>query len=267
MRGIFLSADGTDLAAEVATAIQYASERSHSRTSVDKIADDLIQARTEYESVSTVASFASRSAREQSDRLGLRERIADELYGEGAEQRARVAYIVLGPPGAGKTKIAKPIAAESEALLIDADEAKRKLPEYDEGRGANAVHEESVLIRDALLERAVRNGDNIVLPMVGRDFENLRTIVSEFREAGYAVHVRLVHVLPQLALNRTVLRFVDGRHETRYVDPGYVFVSVGMRPLSNYRRLLSEAGPFESATAWDNSGPNPIQFNSGSTTQ
>ena len=57
--------------------------------------------------------------------------------------------IVIGLPAAGKSSaLVEPISNNYKSRIIDADEAKKLIPEYNEGWGASRVHRESKLIID-----------------------------------------------------------------------------------------------------------------------
>ena len=47
--------------------------------------------------------------------------------------------------------------------MIDADEAKKVLPEYGNGIGANAVHEESSYLGNLVKFMALAQGANVVI--------------------------------------------------------------------------------------------------------
>jgi predicted ABC-type ATPase len=209
-------------------------------------------------------------------RKSAREQWAAELYTtdcrmlarkgpHGEVVQGRVAYLVMGPPAAGKSSaIAEPLARDAGALLIDADEAKKKIPEYENGRNANGVHEESALIMEGMvLDRALDHGDNIVMPLVGKNEAKLRALTSLLKDEGYTVHLVLVHVDREEATRRAVARF---RVTGRFVDPHYVYDEVGDRPLEVYATLETEADnateqagagrdQADSYTLYDNSGP------------
>lgn len=148
--------------------------------------------------------------------------------------------IVLGPPAAGKSTIADPLAREFQALIVDSDMAKVELPEYAGGIGATAVHQESDLIAGAVFKRTIVNGDNIVLPVLGKTLDNLRARLKLLKRAGYRVHLVLAEIPIEKAVNRAIARF---RTEGRFVDPEFVW-SVGNRPAENYEALKKEANSY-----------------------
>jgi hypothetical protein len=83
------------------------------------------------------------------ERIALREKIADELYGTGAKNKEKRIDIVMGLTGSGKSsQIGHSLAEQYGSMIIDSDLAKVKLPEYNKGIGTQAVHKESSLISE-----------------------------------------------------------------------------------------------------------------------
>ena len=176
------------------------------------------------------------------ERQQLRIDVADALYGTGAGEKGREAMIILGPPASGKSTIAVPLATRYRALLIDSDAAKERLPEYGGGIGATAVHDESDMIATGVVRRAMRAGDNLVLPVVGKTLDNARAKLKVLKEAGYRVHLVLTDLPIEKAVNRAMGRFRDAK-EGRFVDPEYV-LSVGDQPVQTYEVLKAEADSY-----------------------
>ncbi len=122
-----------------------------------------------------------------------------------AERRAT---ILLGPPAAGKSTIANPLARARSAMIVDADEAKRLIPEYDRGIGAAAVHEESSALADRVLAQAVQGGQNVVLPKVGANPASIERLATLLAQSGYRVDLVLVDVPEPVAAQRMIRRFL-----------------------------------------------------------
>jgi predicted kinase len=163
----------------------------------------------------------------------LRAEIFKQLLAKPA-RAGREAYIVLGPPAAGKSTVAEALAEKSGARLIDADEAKALLPEYDNGIGAEAVHEESSRLAAVAADASIRKGENVVLPVVGRTYEGASARIDDLLAAGYKVHLALVDLPVEKAVERATARFAQ---TGRLVDPNYVRM-VGDTPRENFARLV-----------------------------
>lgn len=198
---------------------------------------------TEFDTPEIVAAREDNATRESthlirtSARRRLRQRIAEDTYGTGAVKRERRAYLVLGPPASGKSKLfAEPLAQQRGALLVDADVVKEYLPEYDAGRLASVVHQESSDIADTVVARAARNGENLVLPLIGKNPERIVDLATALRLADYRVYVVLCELPLRAAAQRAVRRFeLTGR----FVDPDYV-LQIGDGPATTYARLKAE---------------------------
>lgn len=204
---------------------------------------DIIKARTEQ------ANMPSTHLINTPERQALRQEIVDNLYGTGAANKNKQAYIIMGPPAAGKSSaLSDPIAKDTGSLIIDSDMAKELLPEFNDGKFAGAVHNESNDIKDMVLYRAFKNDDNIVLPVVGRTIESVKGIRDALKANGYNVHLRLVDLPIEKAAERAVKRF---EHTGRFVDPDYILNKVGLRPKQNYDILKNEGG-FDSYEAYSN---------------
>ncbi|WP_314628673.1 zeta toxin family protein, partial [uncultured Selenomonas sp.] len=190
------------------------------------------------------------------ERQELRRKIADKLYGEGAAKKEGKVWLVLGVPASGKSTFSDPLVEKEGALLIDSDEGKKLLPEFSNGLLAGAVHEESAAIANAIVKRAVRNRDNLILPLVGKTFSSLQERVNVLKEAGYEVNLIYVDLPIEKAIERTKARF---RETGRLVSPNYLH-NVGLKPKQNYDKIKTKR-EVDSYEAWSNDvhyGDNPI---------
>lgn len=175
---------------------------------------------------------------------------AEEFAGEAGPAYERKATIVLGPPAAGKSTIAEELARVKRAAILDSDEIKKTLPEYEGGIGAAAVHEESSTLAD-LLEDALRaSGTNVVFPKVGGSPGSIRRAIERFKADGYEVELVNMAVSSQEAYRRMVGRFVN---TGRVIPPSYVD-AVGDNPTATYRTLKDE-GVADGYAQIDNNGP------------
>ncbi len=201
------------------------------------------------------------------ERRAMRKEISDELMRMGSfsgkdangneifngpVKQERRADIVIGPPAAGKSSVlANPLSQKYGSRIIDSDMAKARLPEFDGGFGAGRVHEESAFItEDVTLIASVHNGDNIVIPWVGKNPQKLRNTLEQLKQNGYSVHLSLNELDPDKAARRAVSRF---QNTGRFVDPDYV-LSVGWKPSEVYDILKKEGG-FDSYVKYSNDVP------------
>jgi len=147
-----------------------------------------------------------------------------------------VAIFVMGPPASGKSSISNPIARKYNATIIDPDEAKKILPEYQGGVGANAVHKESQQISQMVQEVAVAEGDNLVIPTVGDKADKVRGKIQRLRDAGYEIQLVDVAVPAEDAAIRMFRRFgATGR-----IIPVEKLNQVGNKPSQTYDILKQE---------------------------
>lgn len=148
----------------------------------------------------------------------------------------KTATIVIGPPAAGKSAISNPLAVKYNAAIIDPDEAKKVLPEYYGGVGANAVHAESQAITEDVAEIAMARGDNLLFPTVGGRPEKIRNKIKSLKDNGYKVNLVLTELDPDLALVRMNQRFVK---TGRLINSDYAQLNKG-KPKETYDILRKE---------------------------
>ena len=149
----------------------------------------------------------------------------------------KTAVILTGPPAAGKSTIANQVAKKLGAAIVDPDDAKKALPEFQGGLGANAVHEESSYIARTVQDILMNEDANLVIPKVGDNADKLRQHIQQLKNKGYKVILGNVDVSNQNALQRMLARFVK---TGRLISPKYVR-SIGNRPNENYKLLKREA--------------------------
>jgi hypothetical protein len=160
---------------------------------------------------------------------------ADDMPVPAADMRRdRIIDIVIGPPASGKSSaIADDLLIARKAFLADSDEAKKLIPEFDGGLGANAVHEESSTVSKRLLTRMIVEGVNIVYPTVGDNPAKVRTKIDELIEAGYTVNLHMVDLPIDQALTRAVGRFIT---TGRLLDPNLLSM-IDHKPRASYDEL------------------------------
>lgn len=208
------------------------------------------------------------------ERQKLRSEVLEQLYQRGSYSsethdytgeiaQERRADIVIGAPAAGKSSVlVDPLSEQHKSRVIDSDDAKKLLPEYDDGKGAGNVHRESSMIRNDLLVRAVENGDNLVWPTVGDKLDKLLRDIQNFRDNGYSVYLHLNELSASKATGRALGRYLS---EGRFVDPEVV-LKVGDKPTQNYNYIRQQEGLIDGYSHYSNDvprGEKPILYEAG----
>lgn len=126
--------------------------------------------------------------------------------------------IVIGLPASGKSSaIVDTISNEFHSRIIDNDEVKKMIPEFNNGWGAGVVHKESQKIADIVFDISVERGENIVLPKVGSDAQKLlQNYIKPAIKKGYLVNLHFVDLDRNKALGRMLNRFFS---EGRFLSP------------------------------------------------
>jgi len=149
----------------------------------------------------------------------------------------RKAFVLIGPPAAGKSTIANELAVANNAAIPDADEVKALIPEFDGGIGAGAVHEESVELLSAAQNSMMDAGFNIIAQKVGHSDKSIRKLIKSFKDKGYDVSLINMYVTPDIAFDRMLSRFIK---KGRIIPIDY-FNYIGTKPSAVYRKLRKEA--------------------------
>ena len=158
------------------------------------------------------------------DFLNLGSYVKKDDY-SGPTERGKKAFIILGPPAAGKSSVfANPLSKEHKAKILDGDVLKSMLDGYDDGWGAGYVHEESSFLSKKALDIAIKNGDNIIIPKVGGS--SVDEIVSKLKDNGYWIGMYLNDVPVDVSITRMAARFAK---EGRWIDTR-ILHDVGRKP-------------------------------------
>jgi hypothetical protein len=142
---------------------------------------------------------------------------SDEGLSPGTIRAERKAKILIGPPAAGKSVISNPLARARGAAIVDADEAKKVIPEYGRGEGAAAVHEESAELSNFALDRLIDEGTNLLLPKLGGSPASIERLVARLKEDGYEVDLFEIVTAPGVVIDRMIGR---GVATGRFIPPG-----------------------------------------------
>lgn len=175
-----------------------------------------------------------------------RQRLHDEIIASMLNPRAVVhegqrphVAILIGAPASGKTSALQPAVKDLgvEFTVINADDVKAKLPEYN-GRNAGLVHEESSDIAEGkLLPKAVQSGHHVLLDLTGANGKKMQAMVERFHKLGYEISVLYAHLPIEKAAARAVERF---RRSGRFEPPRYVAMNVDGKPEQTYNELKND---------------------------
>lgn len=170
----------------------------------------------------------------------------------GEIRREKRLDIVIGLPASGKSSaLVEPISEMYHSRIIDSDEAKKLLPEYNDGWGAGIVHKESQLISDRQFKAAVRKGENITYPRVGGDCDELTDIIAAVKKQGYSVYIHFNELDRNKALGRMINRFLE---TGRYIKPELV-TKYGNGISATYETLKNRSELVDGFSKWSNDVP------------
>lgn len=122
--------------------------------------------------------------------------------------------ILGGRGGSGKSWFKGKVYDADKAIVLDADEIKGMLPEY-EGWNAAQVHEESSDILKSMLDACRQLGLNVVLDGTLNTSKSAIDKVKAFKGDGYRIEAHYMHLPRQEAAKRAVSRFLGKTN--RYV--------------------------------------------------
>lgn len=133
---------------------------------------------------------------------------------------AKPTFTILGGRGgSGKGWFKNKVYDPDKAIVLDADEIKHMLPEF-EGWNAATVHEESGDLFDEITRLAQDLRLNVVHDATMKTAKKAVTLVQGFKDDEYHVEAHYMYLPPQEAAKRAVDRFLGPTK--RFVPPGVV---------------------------------------------
>ena len=172
-----------------------------------------------------------------------------DLYNGNVERGYRIDFVV-GLPAAGKSSVlVNPLSKQNQARIIDSDMAKEMIPEFNNGIGAGAVHEESKDIVNHIIAYAVDNGDNIVYPIVGGgNCSKLEEKIKRFKRNGYTVYLHLNELPLHKAMGRMLNRYLE---TGRFIPPQIVY-EYQNTPVENFEAIIKTEGLVDGYSHYSN---------------
>ena len=185
-------------------------------------------------------------------------KIVAELSNSMEAGKDKQAVIIFGGSATGKSSYANRLnQGNKKYQIVDPDFVKEHpqfAKTYQEGIGANALHIESKYITKDILLNVVKNGKNLIYPMVGTGGPGKGIkIVNDLKSQGYTVS----QVLLEIPANEAVYRSTKRAIETgRYVPIEYV-KNASKNSEINYETIKQIEGIGESKRI-NNEGKEPI---------
>lgn len=164
-----------------------------------------------------------------------------------AKGEKKIAIMTMGAPASGKSSMLKGIDS-SKFVKVDPDEIKGKLPEYQKAidpantyRGAAAmVHEESSHVAKQIMNKAIANGNHVIVDGTGANAKSMVDKMNKLKAAGYHVHVAFAHLDETEGIKRLLSR---AEHSGRYVPEKFARTAYKTIP-RNFERIARAADSF-----------------------
>lgn len=139
---------------------------------------------------------------------------------DGPIRKERKAVVVIGLPASGKSsRIVNKVSPELGAYVMDSDEAKFLLPEFKASNGlaANSIHKESQQIIKDIFESKLKDGTNMVIPVIGSDEDKLNEKwLNYLNDAGYDIEIKYQPADSTESMNRVIGRSISKNRPISY---------------------------------------------------
>lgn len=170
-----------------------------------------------------------------------------------AEGEKPVFIMLGGRGGSGKSWFKNKVYDPGRAIVLDADEIKGMLDEY-EGWNAAQVHEESSDILEKAIAGARNLGLNVVLDATMKTTKSALKKVDYFKDAGYSIEAHYMYCPRQVAAKRAVGRFMG--KTKRYVPVDVVLSNTTNEATFDEVRKHADAWSFRNNAG--ETGGNPL---------
>lgn len=186
------------------------------------------------------------------ERQKLHDQIIESFFKGKTPVDNPITYIMGGGPAAGKSSLLRKgiVTVPENHVLAAGDEIKAMLPEYDGGKNAHLVHEESSYLSKLIAARAAQGGYNVVLDGTGdSEFENLQKKIKKLSPLGQPVYGYYVTCDTEIAVQRALDRAIK---TGRYIPE--VVVRMSHAGVSQVFDDAVVAGLFSKAVLYENNG-------------
>lgn len=163
--------------------------------------------------------------------------IVNAIYGTGSKSKERIAIVITGLPASGKSRLSSQYKQKINGTIVDTDFYREVIPEYNNGIGSAAVHSEAKVIFKKMFVKTLTNGDNVILPTLGRNETPFINILESLKEANYKTAV----IRLDADLNVAKLRNFKRTFETgRLVEEDILTQQVDNNIKNNYIKVTNE---------------------------
>lgn len=177
----------------------------------------------------SLSKYCDKSGKLSSKREALHRRIVADHFIDVTKPKTgepKVFTFLGGGPASGKSTAMKGVPdypKAGEAVMVDADEIKKKIPEYKkmtkagDNTAAAYAHEESSALVKRTVSAAQKNGYNVLWDGTGDgSVASMKKKIAQAKASGYTVNLRYVTCSIEEALNRAKTRAAKTGREVPY---------------------------------------------------
>ena len=135
----------------------------------------------------------------------------------------KVSFFLGGGSNSGKSTFRNTLTeGHKDLLIIDSDELKKEIPEYEElvyadsTVAASIVHKESSLMASLLLKKSIEQEISSLFDGTLKDAKKYVNFISLLRQAEFEVHLIIIDVPVKIALERNRIRYEEAKAKGEY---------------------------------------------------
>lgn len=137
--------------------------------------------------------------------------------------KGKISFFLGGGSNSGKSTFRDTMTElNKDLLVIDSDELKKEIPEYrdlvfaDSTIAASIVHKESSQMASLLLVKSIEKEISSLFDGTLKDAKKYVDFISLLRQAGFEVHLVIIDVPVQIALERNRIRYEEAKAKGEY---------------------------------------------------
>lgn len=133
-------------------------------------------------------------------------------------KEGKISFFLGGGSNSGKSTFRDTLTAtHNDLLVIDSDELKKEIPEYDDlvfadsTVAASIVHKESSQMASLLLTKAIEKEISSLFDGTLKNAQKYVDFIHLLRQAGFEVHLVIIDVPVEIALERNRIRYEEAK--------------------------------------------------------